>query len=717
MTGLNLRIENEFGFLEFDQEDAKVNVLNTCVMQELGRILDDLRDKTRFPLKALFITSGKDGVFLAGADIKEIESIATSEEAYAKAQQGKAIFDKLEQLDAVTVAVINGVCLGGGLELALACRYRVAAFSDRVKLGLPEVKLGLIPGFGGTWRLPRLIGLQSGLSMIVSGEAVSSADALRRGLVDALFPGNRLMEEAVSFVQRVLESREARPRRKKKRPFISFLEDTALGRSILFDQAKKSILKKTKGFYPAPLKAVEVLSRTYGRQGGGDLESRAFGELALTAVSKNLIKVFYLNEEYKKINWAQAGEKPKEITACGVVGAGIMGGGIAQLVSFYEVPVRLKDVHYGALKIALKTAQGIFDYALKKKILRIPQADLRLGFISPTLTYKGFEKAGIVIEAVVEDLKVKQQVFSELSRIVPPSCVLVSNTSSLPIARIAESAALPERVAGMHFFNPVHRMPLVEVIRAKATSEETLATVVAFGRRIGKTVIVVRDVPGFLINRILLSYMNEAAYLFEEGVAPERIDRLARGFGMPMGPLELADEVGIDVGYKVAKILEESYGERMRVPSILEKIKEKKMFGRKTKAGFYLDTHKGKRVNQEVRALLGRGSSRDISDETALKRMLYVMVNEAARCLEEGVVDRSHVVDLGMIMGTGFPAFRGGLLRYADSVGAGRIVEDLMNFEKGVDAARFRPCALLVGMAEKNTRFYPEPEAAAGRAG
>lgn len=710
MTGLNLRIENEFGFLEFDQKDSKVNVLNASVMAELSRILDDLRDKARFSIKALFITSKKDGVFLAGADIKEIESIATSEEAYAKAQQGKAIFDKLEQLGAVTVAVINGVCLGGGLELALACRYRVAAFSDKVRLGLPEVKLGLIPGFGGTRRLPRLVGLQSGLGMIVSGEAVSAGDALRRGLVDALFPENRLTQEAVSFIRDVLEDRRGRPRRRKKRLFISFLEDTALGRSILFDQAKKSILKKTKGFYPAPLKAVRVLSRTYGcaPKEAGHFESRIFGELALTAVSKNLIKVFYLNEEYKKFSWTDAGVKPKAVSSCGVVGAGVMGGGIAQLVSFYEVPVRLKDIHYDALKTALKTAQGIFDYALKKKILRKPQADLRLGLISPTLTYRGFEKAGLVIEAVVEDLKVKQKVFGELSRIAPASCVLVSNTSSLPIARIAEAAVAPERVAGLHFFNPVHRMPLVEVIRSRATSEEALATVIAFARRIGKAVIVVRDVPGFLINRILLSYMNEAACLFEEGMDIERIDRLARGFGMPMGPLELADEVGIDVGWKVAKILEEAYGERMRVPSVLEKTKEKKMFGKKTGAGFYLYTPKGKRVNQAVRALSGKGGSRDITDETALKRMLYIMVNEAGRCLEEGVVDRPHAVDLGMIMGTGFPAFRGGLLRYADSVGAAGIVEDLGNFERGVNAARFKPVRLLVEMAESNKGFYAE---------
>ncbi len=708
MNALNLKIENDIAILEFDTPGLKVNVLNRQTMQELDSIIDQLAGKAAAGIKGLVISSKKEGIFIAGADLKEIENISSAEEAKEKAEKGKDILNKLGNLKLITVAAINGACLGGGLELALHCKYRTASFSEAVRIGLPEVKLGLIPGFGGTQKLPRIIGLMRATNMILTGEMVSANVALRYGLVDRLFPKERLVEDSCDFIRELSQARLPVKRKAKQSLQNSFLENTPLGRAILFGQARKNVIKKTKGFYPAPLKAIEVLKRTYGGNAkkGSLLESEAFSRLAITEISKNLIKVFYLNEEFKNFQWVDAGIKPARVDKCGIVGAGVMGGGIAQLLSFYDIPTRIKDINYDALKTALKTAKGLFDYAARRKILRQHQVDYKLGLISPTVTYKGFENTDLVIEAVVEDLKIKQKVFQEFSRITPPATVLASNTSSLPIINIAEAADHPERVVGLHFFNPVHRMPLVEVIRSSKTDIQTLATVIKFARRIGKVVIVVKDVTGFLINRILLSYLNEAGFLFEEGLPMARIDKIACDFGMPMGPIELIDEIGVDVGYKVAKILEEAYGERMRVASILGKVKDKGFLGKKAKSGFYVHSKNKKIPNPDIYKIAPWAVPSQISDEVVLKRMIYTMINEAARCLEEGVADRPQTVDIGMIMGTGFPPFRAGLLRYADSIGPDNIVKTLYELQKSLNAERFKPCGYLINMVKNRRSFY-----------
>ncbi len=708
MGNLNLRVIKDVAIIEFDQPDSRVNVLNTETMKELGSVLEQVSNKSG--LEALIIASRKEGIFIAGADIKEIECIGSAEEAIEKAEEGKKILNKLSSLNLISIAAINGACLGGGLELALACKYRVANFSNKVKIGLPEVKLGIVPGFGGTQRLPRLIGLSKALTMILSGEVISSNDALKYSLVDRLFPDVSLIDDALSFARGILDGKIEIKRKKKKSLLLRFLEDSPFGRGVLFNQAKRNVLKRSRGFYPAPIKAIELIKRTYDRDiaRGFVLESKAFGELAITDVSKNLIKVFYLDSEFKKFQWVSPDVKPSLVRKCGVVGAGVMGGGIAQLVSFNDIPVRLKDINYEALKTALKTASGLFKYALKKKKLKKNQVDYKLGLISPTITYKGFENSELVIEAVVEDLNIKQKVFNELSEITRShNTILASNTSSLPIGRLAEHTSSPERIVGLHFFNPVHRMPLVEVIRSDETSEQAVATAIEFARRLGKVVIVVKDVPGFLINRILLSYLNEAGFLIEDGMRIERIDRIVYSFGMPMGPLELVDEIGIDVGYKVARILEDSYGKRMEVAPILKRVRDKGLLGKKMKTGFYLHKGKKKIPNSDIYALL-KPKQRQVSGEDALKRMIYLMINEAARCLEEGVVERPHTIDIGMIMGTGFPPFRGGLLRYADSVGIGNIVNDLRNFKEELAGGgeRFEPCNYLLDMAGKNKTFY-----------
>lgn len=699
-----LNAEQGIGILELNHPDSEVNILtseNLRTFQDCLTEIAGMRDLT-----ALLITSAKKRIFIAGADINEISGISTSKDAFEKAELGKKVFQQLEDLKIPTVCVINGACLGGGYELALSCTYRVASFSSNVKIGLPEVNLGILPGFGGSIRLPRLTGLLKGLPLILAGKICSAEDALKNGLVDKLFPEKTLLEDAVNFTREILKKKSGRPARKKD-TMTWFLEDTGIGRGIVFNKARKDVLKKTKGFYPAPPEIIDLIHKTYGMNSANAyrLESEHFAKLGAGEVSKNLIKLFFLSEKYKKQNWTQSKIKAADVRKCGVVGAGVMGGGIAQLVSHREIPVRVKDINEKALAGALKEARGIYQGALKIKKIKKHELENKMGLISVGLNNGGFKQCDFIIEAVVEDMKIKQKVFRELDGFLPKNVVLASNTSSLSVTQMADGCRFPERIIGLHFFNPVHRMPLVEIIRAKQTSDETIEKTVQFSRKLGKTVILVEDKPGFLVNRLLLPYLNEAAYLLQEGMSPEAIDGIAERFGMPMGPVELVDQVGIDVGYKVAHILQDAFGDRMKVASVLEEVKQKGLLGKKSGKGFYIYSgKKDKSINPEARP--SQVVSKNVSDEDALKRMMYIMINEAARCLEEKVVDSAATVDIGMVMGTGFPPFRAGLLHYADSIGAVRIVEDLTRFQKSVDAQRFEPCAYLKDLASSGRKFH-----------
>jgi len=698
----SVSVTEGIGNLIFDQPASEVNVLTGDNMKALDAQLDALA--ARKDLRALLISSPKSRIFIAGADIREIESIHTREDAIAKADMGKAVFKKIEDLPFPTICVINGACLGGGFELALSCRWRVASFSPSVKIGLPEVNLGILPGFGGSIRLPRLLGLMKALPLILTGRICSAEEALKNGIVDALFPELTLAQDAFMFAKKAAEGKLKRER-PKKNWMSRLLEDTPPGRSIVFGKAKKDVIEKTKGQYPAPLQILKLLSKTYNRASKGvwRVESEHFAELGITDISKNLIRVFFLTEKYKKARLTRAAVSSDGVRKCGIVGAGVMGGGIAQLVSYRDIPVRMKDLNEKAVSGALKEAMGIYQKAVARRKLKRHELENKMDLISAGLTNEGLSNCDIILEAVVEDLGIKQKVFAELSNLTGPNTILASNTSSLPVTRMAEACRYPERVVGLHFFNPVSRMPLVEVIRGAKSSDEAVERTVLFARRLGKTAILVEDRPGFLVNRLLLPYMNEAAFLLREGFTSETIDALCENFGMPMGPVELVDQVGIDVGYKVAHILEEAFGERMKVAPILTEAKEKGLLGKKSKKGFYL--YDGKRRTANYSLGMGQGSAR-VRAEDALKRMLWVMVNEAARCLEEKVVDSAATVDVGMILGTGFPPFRGGLLRYADSVGAAAIVKDLERFQKDTQAMRFEPCAFLRSRAASGGRFH-----------
>ncbi len=702
---IKFRVENEFAIIEFDAPDSKVNVLSAEVLKEFDELISQVSASPG--LKGVILSSNKPDIFIAGADIKEIEKITVAGEGREKARAGQKIINRLEKLSLPSIALINGACLGGGLELALACDYRLCSFSERVKLGLPEVKLGIIPGFGGTKRLPRLVGLRKGLGMILGGEIVSGKDAFKIGLADGLAMNNCLLEEGKKFLNTHLRKRTIfRP--KLKGVMAKMLDSTFIGQAILKGLTKKFVLKTTKGQYPAPLKALEVVTANYNSSLDAALEREAvaFGSLVIGEISKNLVSVFYLVEKYKKVKWVEA--LPRKIQKSGLLGAGVMGGGIAQLFSYYGIQVRMKDLNFQALGKGLKQAKEVYSSAVKKRKIKPSQAEAGMGLISVTTDYSGFQNAGLIVEAVVEDMNIKKKVWNEVSAVAFPGAIIASNTSCLSVEGMSGEIQNKERAVGMHFFNPVHRMPLIEIIRAPQTSDETVATIVEFSRKIGKTPIVVKDTCGFLVNRILLPYLNEAGYLLMDGVDFEKVDKICLKFGMPMGPFTLMDEIGLDVGYKVAVLLEEHFGPRMKVSGILKEVYSKKWFGKKTGMGFYVHKGKEKCANKGIASLAGTRKSPSITDQEILNRMIYKMINEAAMCLSEGVCREPSDVDIGMIMGIGFPPFKGGLLRYADSIGADEVVNKLDAFRAKVNQERFTVCDYLSELAKNKGKFYQQ---------
>ncbi len=699
------REEAGIGYITFDQPDSKVNVLSSAVLTAFEKIIDEFKSVSA--IKVLVIQSAKKDIFIAGADIKEIETMTEVADAKSKSQAGQRILNKLEDLPIPTVAVIDGAALGGGCELALACTYRVATFSDKVRIGLPEVNLGFVPGFGGTYRLPRLVGLQGALKLILAGAPIDANASLKMGLVDALYPQTGLNVRVREFALAAGASpRKCIVKRPVKRGFDAFLDNNAFGQDIVFGKSKEGVLKATKGFYPAPLKALEVVKRTIAlkRPYALDIESSAFAELAVTPISKNLVKVFYLSEKYKKLTVQGADNiKPHPVKKGAVIGAGIMGGGIAQLLSNRGVWVRIKDINYDAIAKGLKAAFDVYNGALKRRKLKPADMNIKMSMISGTLDYSGFKDADIVIEAVVENMDIKKKVFGELGNYVNGNTILATNTSSLSVREMASVAKDPSKVIGFHFFNPVHRMPLIEIITTPSTSQETLVSTLEFAKRLGKVPIIVKDGPGFLVNRILLAYINEAGRILEDGASIETVDRLAVKFGMPMGPFTLADEVGLDVGVKVLHILEAGLGERFKAVSIFDKVLEKKLLGKKSGKGFYIHG-KERVINPEVNGLVRSGSG--VGEQDAIDRMMYIMINEAAMIIEEGIVDSADTVDVGMIMGTGFPPFRGGLLRYADSIGIETLVKNMEAFEAHFKDGRFKPCGYLQILRREGKNFY-----------
>ena len=685
--------------LTLDRQNSSANVFDVATMNELDAHLATL--EARRDLKGLVLISAKARIFIAGADLNAFAGADVSQLG-AIVDLGHRVFTRLERLAIPSVAAINGVCLGGGCELALACDWRVASLDKSTKIGLPETQLGILPAWGGSVRLPRLIGLPAALAIILAGKQVAAQPALKQGLVDDVAHPEYLLAAAKKLLAR------------GKRPLSApkGLLNSALLRPLVALKAKKDVLAKTQGHYPAPLKALEVCRAAFGRPlaAGLALERAAFLELVQTPACRSLMSIFFLQERAKKLKAPAADEAAsRPVKNVAVVGAGVMGAGIAQWTAARGYPVVLKDVSPAMLAKGLQAAEKIFRDAAKRRVFTEAEATAGLNRITPVQADVPLTRVDLVIEAAVEQLELKQKIFRQLEARSGPHTVLATNTSALSIDAIAAGLADPSRVVGIHFFNPVHRMQLVEIVRGPRTSPATLATALTFVKAIGKLPVLVKDSPGFLVNRILLPYMVESVRLFHEGCAVRRLDRVMLDFGMPMGPLRLSDEVGLDVAQHVAVDLQRRLPKPVPINDTLEKMIAKGWLGKKSGRGFYVFPEK-KGAKEEPAAgldfLQTDGKGRAQNDATLADRMVLIMINEAARCLEEGVVDAPADVDFGMIFGTGWAPFRGGPLRHADTLGAAEIVRRLAALQLDV-APYFEPCNRLREMASTQAKFYP----------
>jgi 3-hydroxyacyl-CoA dehydrogenase/enoyl-CoA hydratase/3-hydroxybutyryl-CoA epimerase len=702
----------DIGLIEFDLIGEKVNKLSSPVMQRLSEVVTEVGSSG---VKAVVLISRKPSIFIAGADIDEIKGL-TTKEAFRKAiEQAHKIFNALEDLPVVTIAAIHGACLGGGCEMVLACDYRLASEDDSTRIGLPEIKLGIIPGFGGCVRLPRAVGLQASLDIILAGKSVDAKKALKIGLVDEAVPAAILEQRAMAFAKEIISKRsKKRVKKFQAKGAVAGLLESALGRGVVFSQAKKAVLKETKGFYPAPLQALQVIKKSYGlsdRNKALAIETEGFVEVGVTDVSKNLISLFFMMEAIKKQNGVSDPQvKPRNVDHLIVLGAGVMGGGIGYVAADKGITTRMKDISNDGIALGLRSAHGLWQRQVEKRRLTPYDYKRRGSLLSGGLDFAGFKQADVVIEAIVEDMNVKKKVIGEVAKECKSDAIIATNTSSLSVTEMAKGHPSPRNFLGMHFFNPVHMMPLVEVIRGPETSDEAVATIFALSKKMGKTPVVVKDGPGFLVNRLLLPYMGEALFLLEGGMAIETVDRFyTHKFGMPMGPFRLMDEVGLDVGMKVLKIFHESLGERIEVAETAKKLTSSGRLGKKNNKGFYLYDDKGKQleVDQTIYKELALSTPTDpFGEKECIERGMLLMVNEAAQVLlAEHIVSTASEVDLGMIMGTGFPPFRGGLLKWADTLGSNYIVNELEVFASKY-GKRFKPLPPLLNLAKNDRKFY-----------
>lgn len=694
--------------LVFDDPDRRLNVLTTSVMERLDTLIDEIeRGAAAGEIRALVVRSGKDGSFIAGADVDEIAGITDPAVGREAAARGQAVFQRIADLEIPTIAAVDGTCLGGGTELILACDVRIASDRPETKIGLPETKLGILPGFGGTTRLPRLIGLVAAADIILAGKAVNARKAQKIGLIHERMHAG-VLEERAREIAIGMAGGDSAPDRNRPRLVQRFAEATPPGRAFILKQARKQVMKQTKGHYPAPLLAIDVMKESAGEPLDRALaiEAAALGELIVTPESKSLVHVFHLMEDAKKSGPDIDGQPVDRVA---VLGAGVMGGGIAQLLAYNDLNVRLKDIDQGALSTGLRHARSMFDKLVQRRKLKEREAEDRMSAISPTLEYAGFGTVDLVIEAVVERMEVKKSVLRETEATVREDTILTSNTSSLPITEIASALERPENFVGMHFFNPVHRMPLVEIIRGEASSEEAIATVVDLTRRIGKTPVIVDDGPGFIVNRVLTPYLNEAGYLLAEGAAIAEIDEALLAFGMPMGPLRLLDEVGLDIARHAGETMQDAFGERLAPSPPLVVLQDTERLGRKNGKGFYVyengkEQHPDPSIYEDLEAVIGP-SRKEVPAREIVDRCVLPMMNEAARILEEGVARSPGDIDLAMITGTGFPPFRGGLLRYADDMGLPTVLAKLESFERQ-HGVRYEPAPLIRQKVEAGEGFY-----------
>jgi 3-hydroxyacyl-CoA dehydrogenase/enoyl-CoA hydratase/3-hydroxybutyryl-CoA epimerase len=678
--------------LTFDRPDASANIFDMATLTELDVKITDLAQRAT---GVLFI-SAKPSIFIAGADLRALESL-TGSALRDFIGLGQQVMNRIAALQCPTVAAIHGACVGGGYELCLACSRRIATDARATQIGLPETQLGILPAWGGSTRLPRLIGVPGALDIILGGKKLPAKAALKRGMIDDIAPRETLREAALKWL--------AHPTPAKHRWHAVDLVTAAIAGPI----ARKRMMEKSRSHYPALPKALEVVTLGAKETIESSLqrEREAVLELASTPECRNLIRAYHLQERAKKLSVPGAAISAP-ITRVAVIGAGLMGASIAQWLSARGLRVLMRDIDPERVADGMRRVSGLYRDAVKRRLLSAQEARDGLDRISPVTGETPLESIDLIIEAAVEKMDLKKRIFARLDETAPSRTLLATNTSALSITDLAAATRHPERVVGIHFFNPVHRMPLVEVITGEATTLDVAAAALRFVQAIGKMPVLVRDSAGFLVNRILLPYMVEAGDLFAKGGAVEEIDAAMLDFGMPMGPLRLIDEVGLDVAQDVAATLAAAFPGHMHLPAVLDRMLAASLLGKKSGRGFYIHS-KGKSV-PNLDALKYRDATPGpaLDRATMQRHMVLLMVNEAARCIAEKVVAAPADVDFGMIMGAGFAPFRGGPLRYADSLGAASIAAALRE-EAERSGPHFTPCDLLQEMSENNRRFYDDP--------
>lgn len=691
--------------LTFDRPDSAANIFDKAALMELSDHINYVMCNSH--IKGLVLTSAKKSIFIAGADLTQLSKAKTPEELRDMIELGQVVFNRLATLNIPTVAAIHGACVGGGYEVTLACDYRVASPDKVTKIGLPETQLGIIPAWGGSTRLPRLIGLPKALDVILGGKTLAAKPALKCGMVDDLVPREYLVEKACQLILK--RGMKLRVRKTKLAHKVATLGPVV---NFITKKVQKQVLGRTRGHYPAIPKALEVVTQGLSKSLDDSLalERDAILELGTTEACRNLIRIFFLQERAKKLTGVPADAAPETkvtpVKRVTVVGAGVMGGGIAQWSSARGLNVILRDINHEALAKGLAGIAKVYEQAVKRHAMTKIEARDGMDRISASAVDVPLHSVDVIVEAAVEKMDLKKKLFAHLDSLAGPETILASNTSALSISEIATATQHPERVIGIHFFNPVHRMQLVEVVVGKQTSPEVVRRSVKFVQQIGKLPVVVKDAPGFLVNRILMPYLIEAGHLFENGARVEDVDEAMLEFGMPMGPLRLIDEVGVDVSHHVASDLASKFRDRMHCPEVLAKMFTDELLGKKNGKGFYLHSKKGKEpvVNPRIDKYKSGTACAKLTREELRTRMVLLMINEAARCLEGGIVEEAADVDFGMIMGTGFAPFLGGPLRFADSVGITHIVDEMKRLAD--EELRFTPCNLLQTLAGTGQKFY-----------
>ena len=705
-------IDDGIAYVGLDVADESVNTLSTPMVDRFEEIIDSsLRDES---VEGIVIHSLKPDNFVVGFDIEELQGYYDDPEALrALVARGHHLMERLTALEQPIVAAIHGKCLGGGLELALAAHARIATDDSETSFGLPEIMLGLIPGGGGTQRLPRLIDLSQALDMILTGRTIDAGKAKRLGLIDDLVHPGILLDVAAEKVRELADADDT------SSSFTQNIEEAfhdpvklaarTPARRVIFDKARETAQKKSGGHYPALPKAIDVIETGFseGFDAGMRAESEAFVELVQSDVAKNLMNIFFMRQEVNKDSVVDGRTRPFKVNKIGIVGAGLMGAGIAQVAGYNGYDVRLKDRDYDGLGWGMNYVHGLFDKLVSRRKMSQAEADVNFGRISGTVDYSGFKTADLVVEAVFESLELKREILADVENLDNPDQIFASNTSTIPIADIAAKAKRPEHVLGMHFFSPVYKMPLLEIIRTDKTSRKALATALAVGRDMGKTCIVVDDGPGFFTSRVIAAYINEAGWILQEGARIEDIDEAMRTFGFPVGPLKLVDEVGMDVGQKAAGVLQEAFSDRWEAPTALTALAEEGRKGRKNEHGFYDYGGQGSDVPDETvyDVLPGGQDRRRVDRELVQQRCWLAMLNECAYALEEGILRNPRDGDIGVIFGLGFPPFRGGIFRYADEVGLATVVEQMKRLADQF-GDRLLPAQILIDKAKEGSSFY-----------